>query len=77
MPEVLHSDPAETAAFADIGGVHYSEGIDAAWRQAVLSRGKLLLLTGRSLPGQPGPDPRRSLEALGELWAAVVPVRAV
>jgi hypothetical protein len=69
-------DPAETAAFADIGGVHYSEGIDAAWRQAVLSHGILLLLTGRSLPSQPGPDPHRSLEALGELWAAVVRIRA-
>jgi hypothetical protein len=70
------TDPAETRAFDWIGGVHYGEGIQAAWRQAALREKKLLLLTGRSLPSQPSPDPRRSLEILGELWAAVVPVRA-
>ena len=70
------ADPAEARAFDWIGGVHYGEGVDTGWRRAALSEKKVLLLTGRSLPSQPGPS-RRSLDVLGELWAAVVPVRAV
>lgn len=70
------ADPAEARAFDWIGGVHYGEGVDKGWRRAALSEKKVLLLTGRSLPSQPSPS-RRSLEVLGALWAAVVPVRAV
>jgi hypothetical protein len=59
-----------------LGGVHYSNGVHAGWREAALSRGQVLLLTGRSLPFQPPDDPLAALEILGDLWGAIVPVQA-
>ncbi len=70
------ADPADPAALDWIGGVHYGEGLHAAWRRAALSEGKLLLLTGRSMPSPPRHDRRPFLEVLGELWGAVVHVEA-
>lgn len=68
-------DPAEAVAFNMVGGVHYSEGIRKTWREAALSDGQVLLLTGRSLPLQAPDDPLACAEALADLWGAVVPVQ--
>jgi len=70
------TDPAEAPAFDFIGGVHYNEGVSGDWRKAAFSQGRVLLLTGHSLPTGPGRDPDHSLEALGELWGAVISVQA-
>lgn len=69
-------DPAEDAIDGQVGGVHYAEGIHAAWRQAAARDGKVLLLTGSRLPGQPGAGPRQPDGDPGELWAALIPVHA-
>ena len=69
-------DPAEDAVNGQVGGVHYSEGIHAAWRRAAARDGKVLLLTGSRLPGQPGAGPRQPDGDPGELWAALIPVHA-
>lgn len=67
-------DPGQNPVDGQVGGVHYSEGIKAAWRRAALSDGVVLLLTGSRLPGEPGADARRPPADLGDLWAALVPV---
>jgi hypothetical protein len=69
-------DPTENPVNGQVGGVHYSEGIQAAWRRAALSQGMVLLLTGSRLPSGPGADTRQALEDLGDLWAAMIPVHA-
>jgi hypothetical protein len=69
-------DPAETQPFDWLGGVHYSEGIDPRWRQAVITRARVLLLTGRSLPLQRPADPLTAHKILADLWGAVIPVQA-
>jgi hypothetical protein len=68
-------DPAETRPHDLIGGVRYSEGL-GPWRQAALSAGVVVLLTGSSLPGLPGTDPGRIDTAFAGLWGAILPVRA-
>ncbi len=71
------SDPGETTPFDWIGGVHYAEGIQETWLRAALTAGRLLLLTGPSLPGQPAGGTDGDFEALTQLWGAVVPVQAL
>jgi hypothetical protein len=69
-------DPAEAPPLNWIGGVHYDQGVDPSWRQAALSCGQALLLTGAAMPTGPGPHPQRSLKQIEDLWAAVIPVHA-
>jgi hypothetical protein len=68
-------DPAEAPPFNWLGGVHYSEGVHAGWREAALSGGRVLLLTGHSLPAQPPAEPLAAREILSDLWGAVVQVQ--
>jgi hypothetical protein len=68
-------DPADTRVLGQIGGVHYSEGLPTEWRQAALGNGRILLISGRRLPGLSGSSARQSSQALRELWAAFVPVQ--
>ncbi len=70
-------DPAEAQPYNWLGGVHYGRRVHADWRKAALSHGRVLLLTGRSLPSQPPADPLAALTILGALWGAVLPVQAV
>jgi hypothetical protein len=74
-------DPDAEGPETQLGGVHYPEGVHAAWRQAAATHQKVLLLTGRQLPAPDAPrssDNRTQLERdFGELWAAIVPVRIV
>lgn len=70
-------DPAETPPFNWLGGVHYDKGIHDDWLKAALSQGRVLLLTGRSLPSQPPANPLAAHGGLDDLWAAIVSVQAV
>jgi hypothetical protein len=61
-----------------IGGVHYSEGINATWAQAVRQHRLALLVTGQHLSdGEYGTDGQpfiAEVSKMGELWAGLVPV---
>jgi len=74
-------DPAAEGPETQLGGVHYSEGVQTAWRQAARTHGKTLLLTGRRLPGADetgtAEDLAQMWQDFGELWGAVIPVQIV
>src|SRR6266516_1275259 len=71
-PDVDLIDPAEDRPGSMIGGVHYAEGVQPAWRRAALSHGKVLLLTGRQLPAaslqQAAGDPWGVRADIADLW---------
>jgi len=64
------------AAEADrhIGGVHYGEGVAAAWRKAARRHGVILLLTGPRMPGTPAASRASNDENLASLWAGLISV---
>ena len=68
-------DPGEIRPHDLIGGVHYSEGV-GPWRQAALSTGMAVLLTGPTLPGFGDTGPVSLRTAYAGLWGAIVPVQA-
>ncbi|RVX39156.1 hypothetical protein EDD27_1503 [Nonomuraea polychroma] len=43
-----------------VAGVHYGEGLSISWLQAARRLGKVLLLTGPTLPGKSGTDPSQA-----------------
>jgi hypothetical protein len=66
-------DPGEGGTFGQVGGVHYPEGVQAAWRQAALGQGHVLVITGPRLPGYTNARAGDDGDP-GEIWAAIVPV---
>lgn len=60
-------DPAEAAPYNWLGGVHYGTGVHPEWRKTALSYGRVLLLTGRSLPSEAPSDPLTAREINGNL----------
>ena len=67
-------DPAEGQRLGWIGGVHYAEGIDAAWIRAVLRQGVALVVTGpRLIDGGYVGHKQPVRPPVQELRAALVP----
>jgi hypothetical protein len=71
-------DPAEGQLFDWVGGVRYSEGINADWMRAVRRRRLILLVTGPRLPGGEHDTiehaPMAEAGKLSGLWAGLLPV---
>jgi hypothetical protein len=60
---------------SQIGGVHYSEGLPAAWRKTARRDRVVSLLTGPRMPGTRAASRAGQGESLASLWAGLLPAQ--